>query len=423
MNKCLLIAIAFLVYIAPLDVEAARLWTSGFELASTTSLAEWDTLVGTGGSIDSATKRSGDYSFRCNPTATTGAVRHTLYSGSAWEGGEVFIRTYIYITSATDALDQIIDIGEISLRMNSDRTLEVWDDDNSTQIGSDSAALNTDQWYRIELRIDLTASTQLVEDVTARIDGTDFVSATVSNGVTEGAGLFTIGCVTATTADIYFDDIAFNDVSGSAQTSYPGAGQVILMQPDSAGDGSAATAGTYADIDEVPTDEATTYIQLDTDGGQTVDYNLEASTDVGLCSSDTITLVHVNLRERAETAVLQAKVLRIKSQASGTVLESGSETKNDVAWSNTDSVPRLPPITSYTDPQAGGAWTPTLLDSTQIGIRSTDGNPDIHVTALWATVEYIEDTGCGGGGGGGGSHTPTAVFDGKAIFIRRTVIQ
>lgn len=374
----------------------ARIWSCGFELQSTTSLVEWDTTTGSP-TISTTIKRSGQASLRCNPSATTAYISHQFKPPiESSPNDKVYIRFYLYIASAPAALTQIMigrdtnwPVNRVGIRLNANRTLELWDEDQGVQLGSDSSALNLNQWYRIEVKFDNSDSTSAA--IIAYIDGVEFARGSRFGSAAE-PNLIRLGVITSATCDLYFDDVAINTGSGSFQTSLPGEGSIVHLKPNATGDNS---GGTYTGattgwecLDEVPPDEATTYVAL-TATSQILDVNLESSASVGIESNDTIKLVQVGARWRAASAAACTLITRIKSQSGGTLLESAAITKNTTAWhSHDDTVPRVYKLTSYTDPQTGGSWTPSLLDTTQIGIRSTDTTPNPQVTTLWALVEY-----------------------------------
>lgn len=384
----------------------ARIWSSGVELQSATSAVEFDTV--TGASIDTTLKRSGAASIKLNPSASTQRVVHRV-TGSGTT--EVYGRAYVYITTAPSAQEDLcgfadnVQGGGVGIRINTDRTLELWDLGNAVQLGSDSSALNTGQWYRIEFWIEAAGTTWQME---GKIDGTTFAVDNSQAAPGSGGSFdFYLGTAPAAftntgsgTYEINFDDIAVNDTSGSAQTSWPGAGSIVHMQPDAEGDNTSVLAGTYADIDEVTPDDATTMVTMTT-GSALIDVNCESSSNAGIGSSDTVTLVQVGIRESALSAASEGWNLRIKSASGGTTTDGTTTTHNDTTWrTNGDALPRIYTLTSYTDPTTGVAWTPTgtnSLDNMQIGINGSDPVPTIQVSTLWALVEYVPAAGGGGG--------------------------
>ena len=221
----------------------ARLWGSGFELQSVTSGVEWDTATGSP-TISTAVKRSGGASLRTNPTATTAFLKHQYRTSAA---GVIFARFYLNIASAPSSGSTRIcvlqdnSLSMPSIRLTSARRLQLWDEDTVVQKGSDSSVLSTSTWYRIELSYN--AGT-----IDAYLDGTQFATGTMYAGAWINS--ISLGCVTSTTADLYFDDLAINDNVGTVQNSLPGAGSIVHVKPDSVGDangwsvGAGGTAGT-----------------------------------------------------------------------------------------------------------------------------------------------------------------------------------
>jgi hypothetical protein len=162
-----------------------------------------------------------------------------------------------------------------------------------------------------------------------------------------------------------------------------------------------ADSGTdYGQVDEVTPNDATDYYILDADN-DILDVGVENSSVAGIGASDAITLVQVGTRDTNGGGTTSNRNARLKSQASGTVLSGPNNSLNSSTWwtnarTSTNGVAPYP-ITSYVDPQAGGAWTPALLDAMQVGIRASDATPDIWVSTLWALVEYVPAVGGGSG--------------------------
>lgn len=382
----------------------ARLWSSGFELQSTTNAVEFDTGTGTGAkSIDTTTKRSGAAALRVNSSANYWFMTHQ-YRASATS--KVYVRMYLYIASLPDGPMSILGLSATSggntigqIQLNTNGTLELsYYNGSYVQVGSDSSALNTGQWYRIELSAD---DADANNTISARIDGTEFASGNGNN--LGGHGMIEIGSIFASqTFDLYFDDVAVNDGSGSAQTSWPGDGKIIHLKPNAAGDsntwlksdGGAGDNSNYQDVDEVTPDDATTYLKRTTTTIKVDDYNCGAS---GIGASDTVNVVSVGVRGKAtsNTASNDRNILlRIKKTASGTVQKSGNIDYSTTAWeTHGDPTPKVYQLTTYADPDAG-AWTQSTLDTMQIGMETqTSATTEIDISTIWALVDYTPSTG------------------------------
>ncbi|HEY4490323.1 MAG TPA: hypothetical protein VJC12_03685 [Candidatus Paceibacterota bacterium] len=389
------IAILFIILLvnlsAPKLVEAARIWSSGFELGSTAEDVEYNQWIAAG-AIETTTKRTGVNSLKVALTGSNSRRGGYIipFIGSAHS----FFRAYVYFETLPPAVNSFMlsgnDDASINIRAKIDNAgqLSLVDEDGSIGTGS---TLSTGVWYRIELESDTTVAAGS-HVVNLYVDGVlDIGSSTRSISKAQDQFYFVgNGNTEAHTSGIwYFDDLAINNTSGSSQTSLPGAGGIIHMQPDSAGDAD-ETLGSFADIDEVTPNDATDYIEVDTN--IPANYNFESWSSAGGASNDTITLVHVGTRQHPETAASGAWTPQIKSQSGGTTASGSSTTHDDTTWqTNQDSAfNRSYRLTSYTDPQAGGAWTPALLDTMIAGVNVTDADPDMFFSTIWALVEYTE---------------------------------
>lgn len=372
----------------------ARLYNCGFEFNTNTSGMEWTTSSG-GFVVQSTVKRSGGYAGRANPTASTRYMQHRFQTDAI---NTTYHRFYMRIATAPASTIEVWSYQDattkaFSLNVTNGRVLEMVNPIFDATVLASSSALALDTWYRVEIKIVDHATTSAEFEL--KIDGTVVSSKTGLTGVA-GGGMFNLGAVTgATSPDIFFDDIAINDTSGSAQTGYPGSGRLVLALPTGAGD-NAATTGIYSYINEIPpTNTATsgsTMIELD--ANPTIgDYAMTDSSTLGIASTDTITLTQVMARIREEAAGTSNYTLRIKSAASATVSSSASvDAGNATARTNPTGTTAFTNLRiDYTDPTTGIAWTPTgtnSIDNMQAGVATTDGTPDIWCLFLAVYIEY-----------------------------------
>lgn len=410
LSASLLLAIAFF-FALPGAADAARLWSSGCELQAGSAGNMTDDLEFGAEGTDAGSQQVSTSIFRSGLAScrmirsTDGQANGKVQWSTTNVATDLYFRMYLYIaTMPTESAailyfwDQGIDGTEGGVRLNSGGTLSFVDDEGDV-IATGATVLSTATWYRIEFGYDAAT------DYEIRING----STEVSGGAHDGDNVesFIIGLCVGTSAnncgadaagqgDLYFDDMALNDTSGSAQTSWPGAGSIVNMQPDAAGDNTGCSAGTYADVDEVTPDDVTTYCNLDLDtGGDIFDVNMESSSTAGIDSYDTITLVHTGYREAKASAASAALTPRVKSASGGTTSSGTSVAGSNTVYSTNGVVftffPRGYQLVSYTDPTTAAAWTPTgtnSLDNMQVGINCTDCNPDARVSTLFAVVEY-----------------------------------
>lgn len=369
----------------------ARLYSIGYEHNSNTTEGQDFQNAST---TTTSPIRSGTYSFQSNAAQEECRLN---FNGGSDASTNHFFRIYVRFTTLAAGLYtffQVIGGGaaltKVSLRINGvARTLELWNDEDTVQVGSDSSALTLDTWYRIELNVDSTTIASTALD--ARIDGVSFASGTVN--LDTGMRAFTFGDPANNVAHNYqFDDVAVNNSSGSFQNSYPGEGEIIHLRPNAVGDTDAWDAlTTFEDIDEVTPDDATTLISSLT-AEDTHEVNIDA-TPAALASDDTVNVVQVGVRfnESVGTDPDPIFVLRIKASAGGTTEESASITANATVWNtNATANPRNYQLTLYDLPGASTTpWTKTDLDATQIGVRLTNSPVGLaQVSTMWLLVDH-----------------------------------
>lgn len=386
----------------------ARMWTCGFELQSTTAEVGVNSGTVTGGDnvplISTTVHRQGTASARFNITGTAGTsyFEHQLTSGVVMR---TFHRLYLRVDTLPSAETNVYAIGQasffpVSLRLLPNGTLVLRDSNTGTTLTGTSTAVTLGRWHRFELDFTDVASGQSA--FKGYMDGTLFADALCTN--INGFSRIRIGPQVAATCDLYIDDVAVNDTTGTVQNGLPGPGSVVHLRPDSAGDangwetavgGTAGAANNWTRVSERTPDDATSYNQTTATGTTTTDdFNVESSTTAGIGSGDTITLVQVGGRVASDNTTAASIVYRLKGQSGGTVVESPSVTVANTSWSvHRGQSPRPYQLTAYTNPQSGAAWTPSALDTLQIGYRSDVSQTTVRrVSTLWALVEFLPGT-------------------------------
>ncbi|NTV31323.1 DUF2341 domain-containing protein [candidate division WWE3 bacterium] len=374
------------------DASATRLWSAGFELNSTTADMEYTANIGTTPSISSGTVRSGTYSLQTNLGSDgTSGIRYAF--ATADTATRTFFRAYIRVATLPNATTTIMTLRDLAgtdqagLRMTTGGALQLYNEEDSAQIGSNSSALSTNTWYRLELAADFGTAATGDTRVAARIDGNEFALSTTTNWA-NGTAAVTIGILTTATANFYWDDLAVNQDAYTGQENWPGAGNIVYLHPDGNGTNTGWT-GDYTAVDEVTPNDATDYINC-TSTANIEDYTYQDSSAVGLGSNDVIRLVEGWTRIGASATGARTHTLAIFS---GAASDSGAATSvNSTTWyTNDDTIPRNAEVTSYDMP--GGAnvlsITPTDLDGFTTRLTSTDCTPNVRITAVWLLVEYV----------------------------------
>lgn len=380
---------------------------SGFEWQSVTAGVEWQAQLSSAPTISTTTKNTGGAALRIlNATIyTSKGLSHTL---NATDLDVLYAQFYFRIATAPDAntsiftfYDAAVGTMSVSLQVGNDRKLELWYNDTATQVGSDSSALSTDTWYRIEVKMDRSggAGAGILE---AKIDGVTFASTTTAT-ITVGGNKIGIGAELngdgASTLEFFFDDVVIRD------DAYPGGEKVVIAIPTGSGDNN-PTTGDYSMIGEIPPSNTatsgSTMIELDSNG-VIADFAMTDSLTMGIDTVDTISAVSVLARIREEAAGTSSYQLRLKSASGGTVSSTAAaDAGNATVRTNPNGTTAFGrPLISETDPTTGSAWTPTgtnSIDNMQVGITNVDSDstPDLWCLTLCAMVLYKDGSAPGG---------------------------
>lgn len=299
----------------------------------------------------------------------------------------------------------------VRLKENNDGSFELSDEDGV--IGTSAAVgLNTDVILGVKFDRTTSAGTHQVRfyinDVEVVGSGTRDISGT-PNSIDFGGNRTT---ESQTVGDWYITGIAVNDNSGSDEPDVPGPGYLAYAFPTANGDanvgaarGGADSGADWSQLEEVPPNDATDYMELN-QTNSVVWCRVTDSATLGIGGAYLIKLVQVGARIALASAAGGNWLPSIKSQAGGAVLDGAPVSLGSASYFTHDDTTgaKQYKLASYTDPQTGGPWTPAKLDTMQIGAKTSDGNPALRVSALWAVIEYVPRT----------VVIPTVLFNGVA---------
>lgn len=286
----------------------ARLWTAGAE--SGAAITEGVTVSGAI-TFDTTTHRSpGSRAFKAAGSGTA-AFFYFPFTGVATN--HYYSRHYIYLTAAPSAQAQILvwqtaaPAGIIQLRLNTDRTVDVFSVTAGTTLATAIFTLPTGAWHRLETHILTNASTGVFEVLW---DGVSVYSASNLNTGSTAPGRCNVGWFTApTTGDLYIDDCGINDNTGtSTELSFPGDGYVVDLLPtaDNARNnwvaGAGGTTNLFQGVDNIPpagvalasgTNTSQIHNQVASSTSPAADYvaTMQSYTAGGVGSGDVIDLV------------------------------------------------------------------------------------------------------------------------------------
>lgn len=384
-------------------------WGTGFEL---NSLSIEIGAVSGSPTVQTVVKRSGNNAMKTS-SMTSGAAQGMRYAQTSGTG-PFFYQLCLCLETAPGVNNRIAiwnDNDAFStplfwLTLNTDRTLQLSDEDGD--IGSPSSALTADgaTWYYIEVKYDISggAGAGVLE---AKLNGVSFASST-TRSISANVAFWGWGgnlALEATTTGVwYWDDMIFNNATGSNMTTYMDGAKIIHLRPDGDGDTNGWT-GSYADIDEETPDDATTFIS-EGPAADTIDVAL-AATPAEMGASDTVHGVFIGHRASLSSAASgdPRYVLRLKAAPSGTTDESGAQVPNVATWftnantsrsyiTGTSGTLALGNNSNYEQPGGSSAWTKAALDTAQIGARITVTDTDnAQISTMWLLVIFTTAVG------------------------------
>ena len=363
---------------------------------------------------DTTTFRSGAKSLRCNSGAgnTDTHMDVKLKAAEQVVGRSYYLRTYIYIdTLPSNDNCSIITVyagtsdSVCSVNLRSNGVLRFMRGSPAVQVGSDTASLSLNTWYRIELymKTDVGAT----DEVEMRLDGITVGSATSLTLSDSSVSIFQLGWVASgpgANRSIYYDDMAINnnvDDGSGLQNSWPGPGKIVLLKPISdvqAGTwtgGAGGTTNLFDAIDNTPplgTSSETNLTQIenvDTSPDNSTDEYRATMTsyfDAGIGGEDEIVLVQP-LVDSGEDAGAGTKT------GSFAILSNPTQATVDTftAGANAGALGTWP---SNWDTQWGAAQSSPIVDvstSPVMALRKTDtGNRVLSVDFMGIYVEYID---------------------------------
>lgn len=325
------------------------------------------------------------YALRVNPSgAGTGSVRvGALTAGGAFTNptsAKSFLRAKFRVDTLPASADEDMlwdgGLALWNLRLNSAGNLVVYDPGNpGTPAATGTAVLSAGVWYRVEAKVDVSDTVNVVWEV--KVDGTADVSGSYANGGTAVAG-WRLGKVlnsNGNSVDYYYDDVSYSD------SAYPGDGRCKIMVPAANGSyasgtpaGSAPAASLWQSVKEVPHDSDTTVINA-IGNGNACTFTLTAS---GASSGDTINGVKGVAFIRRDGATNGNMKLRVRSSS------TDSDTTGLATTASYQTCQKL----LDTDPGSGSAWTQSSVDAAEVGVVENSANAD-RVTATYLMVDYV----------------------------------
>ena len=299
--------------------------------------------------------RSGSRHYTTTSGAnSTGTI--TLPGGAL---SEMYIRWPVRFTSAPTTprfffwSNGSTEMGSIRRNLSSG-LLEIYTSVSTLQ-ATGAIPLSIATWYNLEIHIKIDDSVGVIE---LRVDGVADATYTGDTKPSTETTVDNVSLYSSGTYAAYLDDIAINDIAGSADNSWCGDGKISLLSPSAAGDVTGLTPSTgsnYQCVDEIPA-SGTDYVY-----SATADlYDLYNCGTIALGAGELVRRVQVQARMLEESADgdsidLGVKTVSVESFDSGhAVITSAARYAGDDLTLN---------------PTTGAAWTQTQLDALQVGAR------------------------------------------------------
>lgn len=234
----------------------ARLFSIGFESGSIGSASEangveafQNTSNNTPFQIDATVPRSG---ARCGKSPTGLGARSQI--SLAYTGNHFYARTGFRFSANPSTTQEIMSVFASigGVRLHTSGAIQMVN--GAGVLVATSAVLNPNVWHRLEWHVDASANPRIHE---LRVNGSTVATATQNVAASNGIQ-FWWGHLGDPGVDFFYDDIAVNDVSGSAQNSWPGDGGLYLLLPiadaqrGSWTGGAGGTTNLFAAVDNVP---------------------------------------------------------------------------------------------------------------------------------------------------------------------------
>ena len=222
---------------------------------------------------------------------------------------------------------------------------------NGTLIQDTGVVLQTDRWYYIECKFNLVAA----GDIEIKLDGNSVYTGTHNLSGNAGAGW---NQLILGSREHTYDDIYICSTSGPFNNDFLGPLQVRVLLPNADGNSndftSSGAGDNYTFVDELVSDDDTTYVESATSGDVEL-YLHEASMPVG------------NIIGVVQTVSMRATDVN-PMNVEFTTRSGGTNINNGVQSVASEADFRHYFQVYDTNPASGGVWTETALDSTEFGL-------------------------------------------------------
>ncbi len=371
---------------------------AGLEVTSASANREINSVTGTV-DIETSLVRDSGKAYRFTPGATK-QIQHNSYSAGQ---GIHYYRIYFRVQVAPASTRAIVSIDnaaavKIGVRLSSSLTLQLYNEEDAANIGSASSAINTGEYYRLELKVDSTtlASTAVEARLyAASAEGTLLWNPSGTVNMSVDPNRFSIANRADANLDFIVTDMVIIRDDGTAPNSWAGEGSLVYLRPDGNSGtpqwtrGGTDTGANWSQTNETPPDDVTTYVQSNTNN-QVDDYTM-AATPAAVGSSDVINWVAVGTRLAVSSTSGNDPDFVSRITAGGNTDESGnvSGAGSTSYLSYTPTALVFPMVRVDLPGASTSPWTKSDLDSVVVGMRESFTDTHfVRVSAVWLIFDH-----------------------------------
>lgn len=335
----------------------------GFDYYSTADLNRKWTFVGSSATVVSSPIRTGVGGLQITNSNSFGMISKTLDDQASWVVGFAF---RIGSLSGVDVIVQFIDVATVQcgLRRLGDGTLQVTRGESTAVAnGTSVAAIAIGIWYYIEMKVTIsdsigsnTCEVYLNGANIITVDAAEDLKATAN----ASADVIMFQSRSSTGTNL-FDDLYIFDGTGAENNDVIGDVKVQAHYPDTNGTTSdflgsdADSVDNYLLVDEVDTDDDSTYVESNTPG----DIDLYEVDDF----ADTPSAIHaVQINAVSKKVDAGGRTMRIVTRPVSTNIFGASINPSAASYVNETQVYDL-------DPEVSSAWTESTFNDTEFGIE------------------------------------------------------
>lgn len=336
----------------------ARIFTDGFEFGS---LAEYVIFKSDQQNIVGLTTgaRSGTYKLRVydNHSGLTPCYAYKVIDDIS----EAYFRVALYpvYTNWNIFLADSSDTALMQVRGSIDGYIQYYI--GNTLIATTNGATYSGGWDLVEFHYKMADSGGRIEIKLNGLQIADFTGDTKPNSSTTFNRIY-LGTTSTSLgyAQVYYDDVAINDTTGTEDNSWCGDGHIVLYRPNSSGsvtmlmgsDGN--QIDNYLLIDDMPSDGDSTYVYSGSPGY----YDLYGIQNTSLPVNSVIKRVWVVSNAKDPDLGYINSVIQT---ASGSYTSGSSQLSTSYQYLHHEGY--------TTNPSTGSGWTSDEIDNLQIGIQ------------------------------------------------------